>query len=139
MKKYKIGIVVSDTYADITKAMLEVACEHAKFLEVEVVRILHVPGSFDAPLAVKRLLDQKEIHGVVTLGAIIEGDTDHDNIVAQNAARKIMDLGLEFNKPVSLGISGPKMNRMDAMRRIDRMAKAAVESCVKMIKLDFRF
>ncbi len=86
------------------------------------------------PLAIKTMLKDDAIKGVVTLGAVIEGDTDHDNIVANNAARKIIDLSLEYEKPVSLGVSGPKMSRMDAMRRIDKMAKAAVESVAKMIK-----
>ena len=134
MAKEKIGIVVSDTYADITAAMLAVARKHAEFLEVDVAQVVNVPGSFDMPIAIKHLIKKPGIDGIVTLGAVIEGDTDHDNIVAQNAARKITDLSVEFDKPVSLGISGPKMNRMEAMGRVDKTAKAAVESCVKMIR-----
>jgi len=134
MTKEKIAIVVSDTHADITEAMLTVAKMHAEFLGVEVNEVFHVPGSYDMPIAIKKIIQKPDINGIVTLGAVIEGDTDHDNIVAQNVARKITDLSVEFEKPVSLGISGPKMNRMDAMRRIDKMAKGAVESCVKMIR-----
>ena len=134
MANENIGIVVSDTYRDITEAMLSVAKEHAEFLNVKVSKIINVPGSFEAPLAVKKLLSSSEIDGVVTLGAVIEGDTDHDNIVANNAARKIMDLSLEFNKPVGLGISGPKMTRMDAMRRVDKFGKSTVEATIKMIR-----
>lgn len=132
-KSGKIGIVVSDTYKDITGAMLQVAKEHAEFLGVEVVKVINVPGSFEVPLAVKKLLSTSEIEGVVTLGAVIEGDTDHDSIVAQNAARKIMDLGLEYNKPVGLGISGPKMTRNDAFKRIDKFGRNTVEAVVKML------
>ena len=134
MSGEKIGIVISDTYADITEAMLKVAKSHAKFLEVKVEHIIHVPGSFDMPIAISHMLKNDSLDGIVTLGAVIEGETDHDNIVAQNAARKITDLSVEYGKPVSLGISGPKMSRMDAMRRIDKMGKSAVESCVKMIR-----
>jgi len=134
MTKEKIGIVVSDTYADITEAMLTVAKQHAEFLGVEIIEVFHVPGSFDMPIAIKNMIKKTGIDGIVTLGAVIEGDTDHDNIVAQNAARKITDLSVEYEKPVSLGISGPKMNRMDAMRRIDKMAKGSVEACVKMLR-----
>jgi 6,7-dimethyl-8-ribityllumazine synthase len=84
-------------------------------------------------LAVKKLLEKKEIDGVVTLGAVIEGETEHDEIVIQHAARKITDLGLEYSKPVSLGITGPGMSRLQAEERIER-AKNAVESVVKMYK-----
>jgi 6,7-dimethyl-8-ribityllumazine synthase len=86
------------------------------------------------PLAVKKLLEDNAIDGVVTLGAVIEGDTDHDNVVANNAARKIADLSVQYGKPVGLGISGPKMSRMEAMKRIDKMSNAAVETVVKMIR-----
>lgn len=127
----KIGIVVSEFNFDITYLMLEQAKEHAKFLEANVTRVMKVPGVFDIPLAVKQLLARRDIDGVVTLGAVIEGETGHDELVIQHAARKIIDLGVEFGKPVSLGITGPGMSRAQAMERIER-AKLAVESVVKM-------
>ncbi len=130
-KKMKIGIVVSEFNYDITRMMLERAKEHADFLGAEVLEVIHVPGVFDMPLAIKRLLNKKEIDGVVTLGAVIKGETDHDETVIAHAARKIADLALEFDKPVSLGITGPGMTRMQAQQRIER-AKAAVESVVKL-------
>ena len=134
MTKEKLALVVSDYNADITSIMGDIAKEHIKFLDAELVKSIQVPGAYDMPLAVKKLLGQKDIDGVVTLGAIIEGDTSHDEIVAHNAARKIIDLSLENNKPVSLGISGPKMTRADGVKRIEGYAKRAVESCLKMIR-----
>lgn len=133
--EHKIGIVVSETYADITESMLVVAKKQAELLNLEVKEIIYVPGCYDMPLIVKKMLQKPEIDAIVTLGAIIEGDTDHDVIVAQNVARKIMDLSVEYEKPVSLGISGPKMTRMDAFNRIDRMAKNAVDSCAKLLEV----
>ena len=129
----KLGIVVSEFNYDITMMMLERAKAHAQFLGVDVAKIVHVPGVYDMPLAIKALLNRKDVDGVVTLGAVIEGETEHDQIVIQHASRKITDLALEFNKPVSLGITGPGMNRMQAQDRVDR-AKDAVESVVKMCK-----
>jgi 6,7-dimethyl-8-ribityllumazine synthase len=133
MKKYNLGIVVSEYNFDITSMMLERAKSHAEFLEVNVAKVVTVPGVFDMPLAVKRLLQEKGIDGVVTLGCVIEGETAHDQIVMQNAARKIADLSVDFDKPVALGISGPGMTRLQAEDRIEK-AKEAVESCVKMLK-----
>ncbi|MCG2827382.1 MAG: 6,7-dimethyl-8-ribityllumazine synthase, partial [Thermoplasmatales archaeon] len=71
----KIGIVVSEFNFDITMMMLERAKEHARFLGANVEKVVNVPGVFDMPLAVKKLLEKKEIDGVVTLGAVIEGET----------------------------------------------------------------
>lgn len=128
-----IGIVASEFNYDITYSMVELAKEHAEFLGVKVTDVVKVPGSFDIPLAVDALLQKKEIGGVVTLGSVIEGETKHDEIVIQHASRKIADLSLEYKKPVSLGISGPGLSRLEAHERIE-YAKRAVDAVVKMAK-----
>ncbi|MBS3817748.1 MAG: 6,7-dimethyl-8-ribityllumazine synthase [Candidatus Thermoplasmatota archaeon] len=130
-EKMKMGIVVSEFNYDINQMMLERAEEHADFLGAEVTEVKHVPGVFDMPLAIKKLLKRDDIDGVVTLGTVIKGETEHDKTVMAQAARKITDLSLDFEKPVSLGITGPGMSRMEAEERIER-AKNAVESAVKM-------
>jgi len=132
-EKMRIGAVVSEFNYDITMMMYERAKEHAKFLGADITETIKVPGVFDMGLAIKKLLERKDIDGVVTIGAVIEGETEHDELVIQHAARKIADLALEYNKPVGLGISGPGMTRLQAEARIER-AKAAVESVVKLYK-----
>jgi 6,7-dimethyl-8-ribityllumazine synthase len=109
------------------------AKEHAAFLDADVVKTILVPGVFDMPLAVKRLATDDDVDAVVTIGCVIEGATAHDEIVAQHATRKIVDLALEHNKPVTLGISGPRMSRLEAHERVD-YAKRAVEAAIKLFK-----
>ncbi len=134
MVNEKLGFVVSDYNADMTHLMSKIGEEHARFLGAKVAKLIRVPGAFDMPLAVNSLVKKKEIEGVVCLGAVVEGDTDHDQIVAQNAARKIADISVDSGKPVSLGISGPKMTRADGVKRIESYAKRSVEGAVKMIR-----
>jgi len=131
--KMRIGIVCSEFNFDITQMMLERAKEHARFMDVDVAKVVMVPGVYDVPLAVKTLMKDKNIDGVVTIGAVIEGETEHDQVVIGQAARKMTDLAVEYEKPVGLGISGPGMSRLQAQDRIDR-AKDAVESVVKQWK-----
>ncbi|HHQ44618.1 MAG TPA: 6,7-dimethyl-8-ribityllumazine synthase [Candidatus Altiarchaeales archaeon] len=133
-EKINLGIVVGEFNADITYLMLERAKAHADFLGVNVTHVMHVPGAFDAPIAVKTLIERKDVDAVVGLGAVIEGDTQHDEVVAQHAARKMMDLGLEYMKPVSLGISGPGMTRLQGQSRIDDYARRSVEAAVKLVR-----
>ncbi len=133
-REFTIGIVVSEFNYDVTMMMLERAKAHAEFLGLKIGKIVHVPGSFDMPLAIKHLLRRDDIDGVVTLGAVIEGETDHDQVVISHASRKIADLALEYDKPVSLGITGPKMSRLQAEARIER-ARAAVEAVAKVAKV----
>lgn len=133
MKRYNIGIVVSEFNYDITSMMLERAKAHADFLEVNVAKVIHVPGVYDMPLAIKKLCEDSGIDGVVTIGCVIEGETEHDEIVIQHAARKIIDLSLQYDKPVTLGISGPGMTRLQAEDRVEK-GREALEACVKLLK-----
>lgn len=128
----KLGFVVSEFNRDITYQMELLGREHAQFLGAEVSEVVYVPGVFDMPIAAKRMLSRGGIDAVVAIGCVIQGETAHDEIVAQHAARKLMDLSLEFDKPVTLGITGPKMSRPDAHRRVE-YAKRAVEAAVKLI------
>lgn len=129
--KIRIGAAVSEFNYDVTMMMLERAKEHANFLGAEITQVVKVPGVFDMGIAIKKLLQLKNIDGVVALGAVIEGETEHDDLVIQHAARKIADLSIEYDKPVGLGISGPGMTRLQAEERIER-AKSAVEAVVKL-------
>lgn len=133
MKVYRLGMVVSEFNFDITSMMMERAKAEAKFLDVEIVKTIFVPGVFDMPLAIKKLLKDENIDAVITLGAVIEGETEHDEVVVAHASRKIADLALEFNKPVSLGITGPGMTRLQAQNRIEK-GRDAVDAAVKMLK-----
>ncbi|RLG39010.1 6,7-dimethyl-8-ribityllumazine synthase [Candidatus Alkanophaga liquidiphilum] len=132
-EEIRLAFVVSEFHRDITYQMEILGREHAEFLGASVKRVLKVPGVFDMPLAVKMLLMDEDVDAVVTLGCVIEGATEHDEIVAQHAARKLMDLSLEFEKPVTLGVSGPGETRLEAQERVE-YAKRAVEAAVKMVK-----
>ncbi|MGC8663207.1 MAG: 6,7-dimethyl-8-ribityllumazine synthase [Thermoplasmata archaeon] len=133
MEKIRLGLVVSEYNFDITMMMLERAKVEAEFLGADVSQVLLVPGTFEIPLGVKKLLDMKDIDAVITLGAVIEGETQHDEIIMQNAARKIEDLQVEYGKPVALGISGHGESRLQAQERIEK-AREAVHSAIKMVK-----
>ena len=116
---------------DINQMMLELAKSEAKNRDCEVTRVVMVPGVFDMPLAIKKLIQKDDIDAVITLGSVIEGATDHDQIVASHASRLITDLSVQYEKPVALGISGPGMTRLDAHRRVT-YGKSAVEAAIKM-------
>ncbi len=130
----RLGIVVAEFNYDVTYLMLQKALNHAKFLGAEVRYVIKVPGTFEIPLAVKKLLLKDDVDAVVTLGAVIQGETKHDEVVANQAARKIMDLGLEFGKPVTLGIIGPGATRLQALERVEDYARRAVEAAVKLVR-----
>jgi len=129
----RLAIVVSEFNGEITFKMLERARSQAEKLNAKAGYVLYVPGTFDMPLAVERLLKKKNVDAVVTLGAVIKGDTRHDDIVAENAARLIADLSLKHGKPVALGITGPGMTINQARARAQLVPVRAVNAAVSMI------
>jgi len=130
----RIGIVVAEFNYDITYLMLQKALSHASFLGLEVAYVFKVPGTYEIPLAVEHLLRRDDVDGVVVLGAVIKGETKHDELVADQTARKLMDLMVQYSKPIGLGIIGPGATRGQAMERIEDYARRAVEAVAKMIK-----
>ncbi len=129
----RIGIVIAEFNYDITYLMLQKALSHAEFLGLEIGPVVKVPGTFEIPIAVKKLLEKPGIDGVVALGAVIKGATKHDELVASQTARKLMDLMIQYGKPVGLGIIGPGATRMQALERVEDYARRAVEAVAKMI------
>ncbi len=132
-KVINIGFVVAEFNRDLTWQMELLGKEHAAFLGAKVTKTFYVPGVYDMPLAVKTMATDKSLDAIVTIGSVIEGATDHDQVVVAQATRKITDLSLEYNKPIALGIAGPGMTRLEASERID-YAKRAVEAVVKMVR-----
>ncbi|MBI4020666.1 MAG: 6,7-dimethyl-8-ribityllumazine synthase [Candidatus Aenigmarchaeota archaeon] len=127
-----IGIVAATFHEEVMEKMLEEALERAEKLDVEVAQVYRCPGSFDIPLFVKKLLDAG-VDGVATLGTLVTGETDHDQVIAFVAAEKLAALALEYGKPVALGITGPRQTYDQAVARIPR-AGDIVEACVQMIR-----
>lgn len=129
----KIAYVVSEFNYDITSRMLERAQAHAEFLGEKSGPVVWTAGVFDTSLPIKALLKRKDVDAVVVIGCVIQGETGHDQIVAQHASRKAADLALEFEKPVGLAITGPGMSRLQAEARVD-VGRHAVEAVVKTVR-----
>ncbi len=129
----ELAIVVSEFNREITFRMQEKAKEQAEKLGAKLSYVFYVPGSFDMPLAVEGLLKKRNVDAVVTLGAVIKGDTRHDDIVAENAARLMADLSLKYGKPVALGVTGPGMTVEQAQDRAEIVPVRAVNAAFNMV------
>src|SRR6202171_6669418 len=77
----KIAFVVAEFNSEVTTPMEQRARQHAESLGVEVARVVRVPGVYDMAPVVKALLQRKEIEGVVMIGAVIKGETLHDELI----------------------------------------------------------
>ena len=127
-----IAIVVAEFNENVTSRMHQIAIETANNLKLNIKYNCKVPGIFDMPLIIDKLLEKKDVDGVVTLGAVIKGQTKHDEVIANSTARNIARLSLKHQKPVSFGISGPGMSERQAYARIRMVAENAVNAVQKV-------
>ena len=132
----RVAIVVSEFNREITDAMEDKALETIKELDgAEFAGKISVAGAFEIPLAVKKLLMDKNVDAVVALGAVVKGDTGHDEVIVKNAARQLGDLALEYRKPVGLGIIGHDAEYDAAEERAEDYAGRAVKAAVELGKV----
>jgi len=102
----RIGAVVSTFHAELTEAMLESAWRElaAAGLPEGELLVLRVPGAFELPLVARRLAIREDVDAVMCLGAVIRGETDHNRHVAEAAARGVLQVSLETDKPILFGV-----------------------------------
>jgi 6,7-dimethyl-8-ribityllumazine synthase len=129
----RLGLVVAqfDKTGDVIDSMESHAHEAAADHGADVVATIEVPGSYDTPLAADRLARREDVDAVAVVGAIVTGDTDHDQVIGDAAASRLTDVSLDRDTPVALGITGPGQSGDEARARTDYGARA-VESAVAL-------
>ena len=128
----RLGLVAAEYNSSVTEPMRERARETAAERGADVVAEVTVPGSYDAPLAADRLARRDEIDAVAVVGAIVTGDTDHDQVIGDAVAGKLADVSLDRDTPVAFGVSGPGQSGAEARERIQKGAEA-VNAAVDMV------
>ena len=102
----RVGVVLSRFNPEIGDALLASALRglsDAGVLDDNVV-VVSVPGALETPLALQRLAQSGEFEALVAIGAVIRGDTYHFDIVANESARGIAEVALQFGIPIGNGI-----------------------------------
>lgn len=127
----RIGIAVARFNEYVTQRMLESSLVELRNLGVrgEDVIVVHVPGSFELPLAAKKLAELDRTDAVICLGAVIQGETPHFDHVSAAARDGILRVGLDTGKPVIFGVI-TTYNTTQAMARAGlgaEYARGAVE------------
>ena len=141
----RIGIVTARFNHDITDALLARAQRTlGRFgIPEEDIVSVRVPGAFELPLVAKRLATHQQVDAVITLGAVVRGDTPHFDYVCSECARGVLQVGLECNLPVIFGVLTTD-NQAQARERIggrhghkgEEAALAALETLSVLKRLE---
>ncbi len=105
-KGLKLAIVVSRFNDFITNKLLDGAVDallrHG--VSEQNIDIIKVPGSFEIPIAAKKIAEKKSPDAIICLGAIIRGATPHFGYIASEVAKGIATVSLEAGIPVAFGV-----------------------------------
>lgn len=101
-----IAIVVSRYNDSITSKLLEGALEtlRAAGIEEERIVVVEVPGAWELPLPALNLAISDAIDGVIVLGAVIKGETTHDQHINRSVTNALMNAQIDSDTPIALGL-----------------------------------
>lgn len=101
-----MAVVVSRFNETVTRKLVDGALDaltrHGTALDR--IDVVWVPGAWELPVAVRRLLSMDRYDAIVALGAVIRGETPHFDVVAGESARGLQRAADEFETPVALGL-----------------------------------
>ena len=101
-----IAIALSEFNSEISEGLLS-GCNRAlldKGVNDGSISVLRVPGAFELPAAAAKLAKHEDIDGVVALGVVIKGETDHYHYISQAVTNGLMQVTLHSTVPVMFGI-----------------------------------
>ena len=99
MKK-KILLVVATYYKNISSGLIKSA--KVKFTKDYLLEIKEVPGAFEIPVVIAKNI--KKYDGFLALGCVIKGQTPHFDFISQATTDAIMNLSINFKKPIGNGV-----------------------------------
>ena len=102
----KIGIIVSRFNEFITSKLLSGAIDtlvrHG--VKEENIDIFWVPGAYEIPFITKKAAESQKYDGLITLGALIRGATTHYELISNEVAKGVAQIGLTTGVPVMFGV-----------------------------------
>lgn len=102
----KIGIVAARFNEFITSRLLSGAMDGLVRHDVkeDAVDVAWVPGAFEIPLIAQKMAESGSYDAVICLGAVICGATSHYDLVCNECAKGVAQVGLKTGVPVLFGV-----------------------------------
>lgn len=103
MSKFKVAVISASWHREICDALVDGAHRALSQAKIEINPVIHVPGSFELPLAAQFALDAGADAAVV-LGVVVRGETPHFDYVCQGVTQGTMNVSLDRGKPIGFGV-----------------------------------
>lgn len=103
---YRFAIVLAEWNHEITGALCEGAVNTLKKHGVKEDNIIveYVPGTFELTLGAQYMAEYTDVHAVICLGCVIQGETRHFDFICHGVTKGITDLNMKYNMPFIFGV-----------------------------------
>lgn len=98
------------------------------------IRTFTAPGSWEIPLIAQAVAQSKKFDAIVTFGVIIKGETHHFEMIANECARALMQLSLDYSLPIAIEILAIYNISQAQARAGDNKANKGIEGAVAVLK-----
>lgn len=134
-KGLKLGIAVARWNPTVTDALLACALEtlERRGARASDIRVAKVPGAFELPAAARALMQSGRTDAVIVLGAIVRGETKHNEVLGHAVATALAGLSAETGVPIGLGLL--TCDTMEQARARSGKGVEAAEAAVEMANL----
>ncbi|RMD59839.1 6,7-dimethyl-8-ribityllumazine synthase [Candidatus Parcubacteria bacterium] len=131
----KVALIMGAFHKEKVEKMLQEARRVARENNLKIISEVWVPGSVEVPLAAKMLLQKDDVQGIALLGIIEKGSTKHGFVMGEALMKIVMELQIEFMKPVTMGILGPDIEDDQIEPRLLPYAKKAIVALAQMFEV----
>ena len=132
-----IAIVVSRYTDSITGKLLDGALETLRSAGVDEERIVvvEVPGAWELPLPALNMAISDAIDGVIVLGAVIKGETTHDQHINRAVTTALMNAQIDSDTPIALGLLTCNSVEQAIQRSGGNMGNKGVEAAQALLEM----
>ncbi len=136
----RFGIVVSRYNASITERLLDgaVATFRQQHVPDHQMDVAWVPGAWEIPIAAQTMAETRRDQALICLGAVIQGETTHDEHINRQVSMSLGQIALQFRLPVAFGV----LTCRTEQQAIDRSGGAlgnkgveCAEAALEMVRL----
>ncbi len=102
----RFAIVVAEWNRSVTSKLLDGALETLAAADVasEAIDVAWVPGAWEIPVVAQRLAQSGQYAAILTLGAVIRGETTHDEHINRGVSLALVEIALSHDLPVLFGV-----------------------------------
>ena len=129
-----VTIINSEFNSEIVNQLISTTENRLKEISNLNLTKISVPGAYEIPFVIKKIMEQKRTDAIICLGAIIRGDTTHYDLISENVFMAISELNNLVIVPIINGI----LTTEDSSQAKERIKNGIyfADTCLHMIKLN---